>query len=44
MSFISLKQGNVEEVIPFFRKVFPSEEEMLKYISTLYNPNQEKNG
>jgi len=44
IGIIFLKQGNVEEAIPFLRKVFPSEEEMLKYILTLYSPNQEKNG
>ena len=42
IGLIFLKQGNVEEAIPFLRKVFPREEEMLKYILTLYNPNQEK--
>lgn len=44
IGLVFLKQGNVEEAIPFLRKVFPNEEEMLKYILTLYNPNQGKNG
>ena len=44
IGLVFLKQGNVEESIPFLRKVFPSEEEMLKYILTLYSPNHGKNG
>ena len=44
IGLVFLKLGNIEEAIPFLRKVFPNEEEMLKFISTLYNPKQEKNG
>jgi tetratricopeptide (TPR) repeat protein len=44
IGLVFLRQGNVEEAIPFLRKVFPNEEEMLKYVLTLYNPNQGKNG
>ena len=37
--------NNVRHLVKhFLRKVFPSEEEMLKYILTLYSPNQGKNG
>ncbi|MBI2470767.1 MAG: hypothetical protein HYV59_05930 [Planctomycetes bacterium] len=43
LSFVNfLKQGHVEDAIPFLRKVFPNEEEMLKYVIMLYNPSQEK--
>ncbi|HHT9113223.1 MAG TPA: tetratricopeptide repeat protein [Candidatus Wunengus sp. YC65] len=44
IGLVFLKQGNVEDAIPFLRKVFLNEEGMLKYMLTLYNSSQGKNG
>lgn len=44
LGLVFLKKGNVQEAIPFLRKVFKNEEDMLKYIMMLYKPGREQTG
>lgn len=44
LGLVFLKKGNVKEAIPFLRKVFQNEEDVVKCIDMLYKPNQEQTG